>query len=186
MDNWIFMGIILVLILMVVFVVTTYNGLIKMRNRIEEAFSTMDVYLKKRYDLIPNLIETVKGYTKHEKETLQAVIAARTQAVSSSSVEEQLSAEKGLNRALGRLFAVAESYPDLKANQNYLDLQKSLKDMEAEIANSRKYYNGVVVEFNTKIEMFPTNILASIFKFTKQTLYEISNEDERENVKVSF
>lgn len=183
--EWI-IAIIVIVVLIALFVMNTYNTLIKMRNKNEEAFSTMDVYLKKRYDLIPNLVETVKGYAKHEKETLQSVIAARNSAVNSSNIDEQLKAEKGLSQALGRLFAVAEAYPDLKANQNFMDLQSQLKKIEDEIANSRKYYNGCVVEYNTKIELFPSNIIAGMFGFVKQALFEVSSEEERENVKVSF
>lgn len=179
----ILLGIVVVIAL---FVGATYNSLVKLRNKTEEAFSTMDVYLKKRYDLIPNLVETVKGYAKHEKETLQSVIEARNGAVNSSSVEEQLQNEQGLTRALGRLFAVAEAYPDLKANQNFLDLQNQLKSIEGEIANARKYYNATVLDYNNKIEMFPSNIVAGMFNFKRKPMFEISNEEERENVKVSF
>ncbi len=166
--------------------IATYNGFITLKNKIEESFATMDVYLKKRYDLIPNLVETVKGYAGHEKETLSAVIAARNQAVSGNTIDEKIAAEKGLSGALGRLFALTESYPDLKANTNFMDLQGQLKVMEDEIANSRKYYNAVVKQFNTMVESIPSNIVAMIAKFTKRPMFEIEDENERNNVKVSF
>jgi LemA protein len=145
----------------------------------------MDVYLKKRYDLIPNLVETVKGYASHEKDTLEKVIAARNMAASATSVEDKMAGENALTGTLKTLFAVAESYPDLKANQNFMDLQKQLQSLEGEIAQSRKYYNGVVKQYNTKTEIFPSNIIAGIFGFVKAPYFEIE-EGERENVKVSF
>ena len=167
------------------YVMNAYNGFVKLRNMKDEAFATMDVYLKKRYDLIPNLVETVKGYASHEKDTLEKVIAARNMAASATSVKDKMAGENALTGTLKTLFAVAESYPDLKANQNFMDLQKQLQSLEGEIAQSRKYYNGVVKEFNTKIEIFPSNIVAGIFKFLKAPYFEIE-EGERENVKVSF
>lgn len=175
-----------VVLLVVVWGVSGYNGLVKLRNSVEEAFSTMDVYLKKRYDLIPNLVETVKGYSKHESETLEKVIAARNQAVNAQGIEERIKSEGALAGALKNLFAVAESYPDLKANTNFIDLQDSLKAVENDIANSRKYYNGTVKAYNTKTELFPTSIIAGIFRFERKPLYEVSDSAERENVKVQF
>lgn len=175
-----------VLLIIIIWVIASYNGFIKLRNSIEEAFSTMDVYLKKRYDLIPNLVETVKGYAKHESETLEKVIAARNIAAGAKSVEEKLEGENMLSGTLKSLFAVAESYPDLKANTNFLDLQDQLKVLENEIASSRKYYNAVVKTFNTKREVFPSVIIAGIFNFKKKPLFEVSSEEERENVKVQF
>ena len=175
-----------VVALLVVFVISTYNGLIRLRNIVEEAFSTMDVYMKKRYDLIPNLVETVKGYAKHESETLEAVIAARNKAQSATSPEAQIAAEGDLSQVMGRLFALTESYPDLKANTNFMDLQKQLQTIETEIAQSRKYYNGSVRTYNTKIEVFPNNLFAGMFGFTKKPMFEVTNAEERENVKVSF
>lgn len=183
MGLYIGLGILLVLIL---FVMSVYNSLVRLRNMVEEAFSTMDVYLKKRYDLIPNLVETVKGYAKHESETLEAVIAARNKAQSATSPEAQMAAEGDLSQVMGRLFALTESYPDLKANTNFMDLQKQLQTLETEIAQSRKYYNGTVRTFNTKIEVFPNNLLAGMFGFTKKPMFEVTNVEERENVKVSF
>ena len=146
----------------------------------------MDVYLKKRYDLIPNFVETVKGYAKHESETLEKVIAARNMAVGATTGEERIKNDGVLTGALKSLFAVAESYPDLKANANFAALQRELSDIEDEIAASRKYYNGVIKTYNTKVEMFPGNIVASIFGFKRKPLYEVSDAAERENVKVQF
>lgn len=182
------MGIIIVLIIIAViaiFFITMYNGFVKLKNKVEEAFATMDVYMKKRFDLIPNLVETVKGYAAHEKETLQAVTEARTAIMNAKTTEERLENEGVLSGALKSLFAVSEAYPDLKANQNFLDLQKQLQKVEEDIANSRKYYNAVVREYNTKTETFPANLIAGMFGFTKKAMFEI-NESERENVEVSF
>ncbi len=175
-----------VIVLVLIWVASTHNKLVALRNNVEEAFSTMDVYLKKRYDLIPNLVETVKGYSKHESETLEKVIAARNMAVNAKGIEDKIKSEGELTGALKTLFAVAESYPDLKANTNFIDLQESLKGIEGEIANSRKYYNGCVKVYNTKTEVFPSNIVAGIFKFERKSLFEVSDSAERENVKVQF
>ena len=166
--------------------VAAYNGFITLRNKIEEAFSTMDVYLKKRFDLIPNLVETVKGYASHEKTTFENVTRARTMAMNANSAEERIQGEGMLTNTLKSLFAVAESYPELKANQNFLDLQQQLQGIETEIANSRRYYNAVVRDYNTKREVFPSVLVASLFSFGKKPLFEVSGEEERENVKVSF
>ena len=183
MGIWIALGVVVVLVL---YAVAQYNGFVQLKNLVEEAFSTMDVYLKKRYDLIPNIVETVKGYASHEKETLEQVISARNKAVSASTPEAQLEAEGDLSKVMGRLFALTESYPDLKANTNFMDLQKQLQTIETEIAQSRKYYNGSVRQYNTKVETFPSNIIANVFNFTKKPLYEVTDALERENVKVQF
>ena len=181
--GWIIFGV--VVLLLVVAVIAMYNTLVKMKNMVEEAFSTMDVYLKKRYDLIPNLVNTVKGYAKHEKETLEAVISARNSAIDNSNPEARLEAEGNLTQALGRLFALSESYPDLKANTNFMDLQKQLQSIETEIAQSRKYYNGVTRQYNIKTQSVPSNIVANIFGFDKMPLFEV-DETERQNVTVEF
>jgi LemA protein len=183
-----YIGFILLGLVVVVamWVMGTYNSLITIRNKVEEAFSTMDVYLVKRYDLIPNLVETVKGYAKHERETLDAVIKARNAAQSSGTVEEKIANENVLAGTLGRLFALAEAYPDLKANSNFMDLQAQLKVLEEDVANARKYYNGAVRQYNTQIQVFPTNILANMFKFTKKPLFEVEEESQRKAVKVQF
>ena len=178
--------IIAVVVILLVVAIGMYNSFIKLRNSCEEAFSTMDVYMKKRFDLIPNLVETVKGYAAHEKETLQNVIAARNNLQNASTTEEKLAGENALQGTLKSLFAVAEAYPDLKANTNFLDLQDQLKMIEEDIANSRKYYNAVVKQFNTTCEMFPSNIIASIFHFEKQPMFEVETAEERKNVEVKF
>ena len=180
-------GIVLITIIaLVIWLISTYNTFVKMRNNVEEGFSTMDVYMKKRYDLIPNLVETVKGYAKHENDTLEKVMAARYGAMNSATVEQRLDNENVLQGALKSLFAVAENYPNLKADQNFQDLQNTLKTLEEEIANSRKYYNGTVKVYNTKREMFPSNIVAKWFKFDKKPLFEVDSAEERKTVKVSF
>ena len=175
----------IIVVLIIIFVVM-YNGFIRLKNYCDEAFATMDVYLKKRYDLIPNLVETVKGYAAHEKETLERVVAARNMAQGASTPEEKAAGESMLQGTLKSLFAVAESYPDLKANQNFMDLQGQLKAVEEDIANSRKYYNAVVKQFNTKCEVFPSNLIAGIFHFEKKPMFEVEAQEERQNVKVSF
>ncbi len=175
-----------IVVLLVLWIILSYNGFIKLRNKSQEAFSAMDVILKKRYDLIPNVVETVKGYAKHEKSTLENVIKARNAAVNSNSPEEVIKNDNALSGTLKSLFALSESYPDLKANANFLELQTQLSKIEDEISSSRRYYNAVVNKLNTKVEMFPSNIIASIFHFTRKPLYEVKDENERENVKVSF
>lgn len=166
--------------------VSKYNSFIKLRLNVEEAFSTMDVYLKKRFDLIPNLVETVKGYASHESQTLEKVIQARNNISNASSIEGKLEAENQLTSTLRSLFAVSEAYPDLKANENFIDLQNSLKSVEEDIAMSRKYYNGTVKQFNTAILVFPASIVANMFNFTSKPMFEVSDNEERENVKVQF
>ena len=175
-----------IVLIIVMWVVGAYNGFVKMRNKVEEAFATMDVYLKKRYDLIPNLVETVKGYAKHESETLENVIAARNMAAGAQTTEEKVAGENALQGTLRSLFAVAEAYPDLKANSNFINLQGQLNEMEGEIANSRKFYNAIVKEFNTKVEVFPSNIVAKLFKFSRKTMFEVEDAEQRQNVKVQF
>lgn len=175
-----------IVVLLVLWIILSYNGFIKLRNKSQEAFSAMDVILKKRYDLITNVVETVKGYAKHEKSTLENVIKARNAAVNSNTPEEVIKNDNALSGTLKSLFALSESYPDLKANTNFLELQTQLSKIEDEISSSRRYYNAVVNKLNTKVEMFPSNIIASIFHFTRKPLYEVKDENERENVKVSF
>ena len=177
---------IIILVVLVIAFIVMYNGFVRLKNDCDEAFATMDVYLKKRYDLIPNLVETVKGYAAHEKETLQGVIEARNMAQGASTLEEKAAREKALAGNLRGLFAIAENYPDLKANQNFLDLQGQLQAVEEDIANARKYYNAVIKEFNTKCEAFPSNLIASIFHFEKKPMFEVDAAEERQNVKVSF
>ena len=184
------MEIIIILVVVAVLIAgwfaVSYNGFVKIKNGVEEAFATMDVYLKKRFDLIPNLVETVKGYAAHEAGTLEKVISARNQVQSATTVEDKLANENILTGTLRNLFALAESYPDLKANTNFLDLQQQLLKVEDDIANSRKYYNAMVRTFNTKCESFPSLIIANIFKFVKKPMFEVDDESERKNVKVQF
>lgn len=178
--------VIVLVVLLAIFVVTAYNGLVRLRNGVEEAFSTMDVYMKKRFDLIPNLVETVKGYTTHEADTLERIVHARNETASATSMEDRLKNENMLSGALRDLFALAERYPDLKANENYLDLQNQLRIVEEDISNSRKYYNGTVKNYNTRTEIFPYNIIAGIFGFARKPLFELADEAERDNVQVQF
>ena len=168
------------------FVTSLYNALVRARNSVSEAFSAMDVYMKKRYDLIPNLVNTVKGYATHEKETLDAVISARNSAASATNPADQLKAEGELNQVMSRLFALTESYPDLKANTNFLDLQDKLNLVETEIAQSRKFYNATARQYNNKVQTFPSVIIANMFGFEASPMFELTDTAQRENVEVSF
>jgi LemA protein len=159
---------------------------VKLKNRVGNAWTQISVQLQRRLDLIPNLVETVKGYAKHESETLGRVIEARNMAAGASTVEDKIQGETMLTGTLKSLFAVAENYPDLKANTNFLDLQNQLKSLEEDIANARKYYNAVVKQFNNRCEMFPSNILAGMFHFERKPMFEVDAEEERQNVKVEF
>ena len=185
---YIFLGILLVLLIgLLLWAVSTYNSLITMRNNADEGYSTMDVYLKKRYDLIPNLVETVKGYAKHESSTLENVVKARNLAMGSTNLQEKMANEAALTKELKTLLnVVVEQYPTLKADQNFIDLQNSLKNIETEIANARKYYNGAVKVYNVKREVFPSSIIANMYKFEKKPLFEIEDGEERKAVKVQF
>ena len=178
--------VIVIVAILVIWFIAMYNGFVKIKNRVDEAFATIDVYLKKRYDLIPNLVETVKGYAAHESGTLEKVVQARNMAQSAGSDQEKIAADNMLSGTLKSLFAVAEGYPDLKANTNFIDLQNQLKTIEEDIANERKYYNAVVREFNTKREVFPSNIIAGMFGFKARPLYEVETAEERQNVRVQF
>lgn len=180
-------GLILLIILIVILLwaVTIYNGLIKLKNRVDEAWSDIDVQLKRRYDLIPNLVNTVKGYAAHEKEVFEKVTAARARAMSAGTTEDKAQAENMLSNTLKSLFAVAEAYPDLKANQNFLELQRELTDTEDKIQASRRFYNGNVRDFNTKIEIFPNNIFAGILNFTQRQFFEAAGA-EKEAIEVKF
>ena len=174
-----------ILVILIFYIISCYNGLVALRNTVKEAFATMDVYLKQRWDLIPNIVETVKGYAKHEKDTLEGVIKLRNGSYDAMSPEEKIEANKSLSQGITKIMALAESYPDLKANENFKDLSNQLTKVEADIANARKYYNAVVRKFNDKVEMFPGNIVAGLFKFKSETMFEIAAA-ERENVKVQF
>lgn len=163
-----------------------YNGLVRLRNQVKNAWAQIDVQLKRRHDLIPNLVETVKGYASHEKTTLEEVIKARTRAVSATGVEAQGQAEGQLSAALGRLMVVVEQYPDLKANQNFLGLQEELTSTENRIGFSRQHYNDSVMTYNTKTESFPANIIAGMFSFARETFFELQDASAREAPKVQF
>ncbi len=175
-----------ILVLLVLYVILTYNSLIRLRNRTDEAFSDIDTQLKRRHDLIPNLVESVKGYAAHERGTFEAVTAARTAAVSAQGPEAQAQAENVLTQALGKLFAVAEAYPDLKANENFLQLQNELTDTEDKIQASRRFYNMNVRDLNIKIESVPSNIVAGMAKITQREFFEIEEPADREVPQVSF
>ncbi len=180
---------VIIIIVAVVFIlglIVLYNGLVTAKNRTEEAWSDIDVQLKRRYDLIPNLINTVKGYAAHESGVLERVTEARTQAMQAGNVDAHAEAENMLSSTLKSLFAVAENYPDLKANQNFLELQQELSDTENKIMASRRFYNSSVMDLNTKVESFPTNIFASLFGFGKKSFFELTEEAAKEPVAVQF
>lgn len=182
MVTYIVIGVVVVL---VVLVLVTYNSLIQLRNKVKEAFSTMDVYLKKRYDLIPNLVDIVKGYAKHESDTLQEVTKMRVNA-QKGDLNTAIDSEVKIGDALQSLLVVVEKYPDLKANTNFLDLQERLSKMEEEIAFSRRYYNGSVREYNNKCQMFPFNLIAGMFGFKAMPMYQVESEQERKVVDVKL
>ena len=177
---------VLLIIIFIAVWISLRNKLFRLKNQVEEAWSTIDVQLKKRYDLIPNLVETVKGYAKHESGTLEAVIKARNIAISAKTTDEKINAENALSGTLKSLFKLKEAYPELKANQNFIDLQNQLRNIEDEIASARRYYNAVVREFNTRLEIFPSNIVARRIRLEKQKYFELDSEEERKNVKVQF
>lgn len=178
-------AVVALVVLIAIWYIATYNKLVGLKVRVEEAFATMDVFLKKRYDLIPNLVETVKGYASHESETLEAVIQARANAHDSKNMQEKMENEGELSKTLGRLMVLSENYPNLKADTQFLNLQNQLQTLENEISQARKYYNGIVKTFNTLIMTFPSMFVASMGKFEKAEFFNIE-EEERQNVKVSF
>ena len=184
------MGTVVILIIIVVivalFLVSMYNSLVKLRNQVKNAWAQIDVQLKRRHDLIPNLIETVKGYMHHERDTLENITKARSQAVEAESVGDKAKAEGELTKALGKFNLVVENYPDLKANQNFLSLQEELTSTENKISFSRQNYNDQVLFYNNKIQMFPSNIIAGMFNFKAEEFFEIEEATEREVPKVSF
>ena len=179
-------GIILAIVVVLgLFVMSTYNGLVSLRNKVRDQFSQIDVQLKKRSDLIPNLVETVKGYAKHEEGTLEKVIQARNTYLTAGSMDDKVKASNEITQAVSKLFALAESYPELKANENFLDLQTQLKEIEDKISYARQFYNDSVLMYNNKIEMFPSNFVASMFGFKKENFFE-ATEEEKKNVEVKF
>ncbi len=176
----------IILVAIIAWLIGVYNGLVRLRNQLKNAWAQIDVQLKRRYDLIPNLVETVKGYATHERETMEKVIQARNMAISAKGVAEQAQAENFLTGALKSLFAVSEAYPDLKANQNFLRLQEELTSTENKIAFARQFYNDTTMGFNTRIESFPVNLLAGIFNFKKAEFFETEAETERNAPDVKF
>ncbi|MEG1495497.1 MAG: LemA family protein [Bacilli bacterium] len=184
--TWIILGvIILIILLLVVFIFATYNGLISLRNRKDDQWAQIDVQLKRRADLIPNLVETVKGYAKHESGTLEAVIMARNSFVSATTPEAEIKASGEITQALSKFFALTESYPELKANANFMGLQADLKETEDKISYARQFYNDVVLTYNNKVEMVPSNIVALLFGFKKGAFFEVTAA-EKETPKVAF
>lgn len=175
----------LAVVLFFVIWISLRNRLVRLKNIVDEGWSTIDVQLKKRYDLIPNLVETVKGYASHESSTLEAVIAARNAAMTATG-DAKMEAENALTGTLKSLFALSEAYPSLKANTNFLDLQNQLQAIETEIASARRYYNGTVREYNTKLEVFPSNLVARGMHLEKRNYFELDSAEERKNVKVQF
>jgi len=181
------LGIVIVIIVaLAAWLIGVYNSLIKGRNRVDEAWSDIDVQLKRRYDLIPNLVETVKAYAGHEKEVFQKVTEARSNAMQAKGIEKKGEAENMLTQTLKSLFAVAENYPDLKASDNFAKLQDELTDTENKVQASRRFYNGNVRDFNTKLQIFPTNLVAGMLGFKKYDFFQMENEEEREAPKVKF
>ena len=169
--------VIIIVLVLVMYLISTYNSLVNLRNRVKDQWAQIDVLLKRRADLIPNLVETVKGYASHEKDTLEAVISARNKAVSATTTEEEMKANGELTQALSRLFALTEAYPDLKANTNFTDLQNNLKESEDKISISRQFYNDTVLKYKNKLEMFPSNIVANIFNFKPEPFFEATDAD---------
>ena len=177
--------VLVIVVLLVLYLVSIYNKLVNSRNKVDNQFSQIDIQLKRRTDLIPNLVETVKGYAKHEENTFKEVVEARNKAVSANSINEKIDANNELTGALNKLFALSESYPELKANENFLSLQKDLKETEDKITYSRKFYNDSAMQFNNIVEMFPSNIVANMFHFKKYEYFKIA-EEEKSAPKVKF
>ena len=180
---WILLGIIVVLLLLIA---SSYNSLVGLRQKVKNAWSQIDVQLQRRFDLIPNLVESVKGYMNHESDVLTKVTELRSSWANAKTVSEKADLDNQLSNTLKTIMAVSENYPDLKANQNFLGLQDELKNTEDKISYSRQFYNDTVTKYNTKIEQFPSNIIASMFHFTAETLFEVDSSEARKNVKVDF
>ena len=176
----------IIVLLLVAFVISVYNGLIKGKQKVKNAWSQIDVQLQRRFDLIPNLVESVKGYMEHESSVLEKVTSLRSSWANASTVAEKADLSNQLSGALKTIMAVSENYPDLKANQNFSELQEELRNTENKISFSRQFYNDSVTMYNTKLELFPSNIVASMFGFKAETLFEAENDEARKNVKVDF
>lgn len=177
--------ILIIIVLILLYIGSTYNSFVVLRNRVKDQWAQIDVQLKRRFDLIPNLVETVKGYASHEKDTLEAVVKARNEYLSSDTPEGKMEANNDLNKVVTKLFALAESYPELKADTSFRELQSTLTETEDKISYARQFYNDVVMKYNNKVEVFPSNIVAGMFGF-KTSAYFNATEEERENVKVKF
>lgn len=176
---------IVVVLIIIGYVIETYNSLVKLRNQVKDQWSQVDVVLKRRADMIPNIVSTVKGYAKHEEGTLEKVIAARNNFSNSKTAKEEMKADGEVSRALGQIMILAESYPELKANTNFIQLQDELSKIEDKVQYARQFYNDIVLKYKNKLELFPSNIIASMFKFEQEQYFEISEKD-KENVKVEF
>ena len=175
-----------ILIVVVLFIIATYNGLVAGRQKVKNAWSQIDVQLQRRFDLIPNFVETVKGYMNHEQETFEKITALRTSWANATTVDEKAELNNQLSGTLKTIMAVSENYPELKANQNFLDLQEELRNTENKISFSRQFYNDSVTMYNTKLELFPSNIIANMFHFTAEPLFAAESEEAKKNVKVDF
>jgi LemA protein len=178
--------ILIIVVLLILFIISVYNSLVTLRQRVKNAFGQMDVQLQRRFDLIPNLVETVKGYMIHESDTLAKVTELRTAWAGAKTVDEKAKLDNELSNTLKTIMAVAEAYPDLKANQNFESLQNELTETEDKISYSRQFYNDTVTRYNTKLELFPSNIIAGMFHFTAESLFEVDSAEARKNVKVDF
>ena len=181
---WLYMIIVIVVVLLLL-VYRTYNSFVKLNNKVEEAFSTMDIYLKKRWDLIPNVVETVKGYAKYENETLEEIINIRNNSYDKMNTNDKIDVNNKISQDIVKIMAIAEAYPELKASENFKDLTNQLVKAEEDIANARKYYNGTVRIFNNKVQMFPSNIVAVIFGYSAKKMFE-AIEIERKNIKIEL
>ena len=178
--------ILIIVVLLILFIISVYNSLVTLRQRVKNAFGQMDVQLQRRFDLVPNLVETVKGYMTHESDTLAKVTELRTAWAGAKTVDEKAKLDNELSNTLKTIMAVAEAYPDLKANQNFESLQNELTETEDKISYSRQFYNDTVTKYNTKLELFPSNIVAGMFHFTAESLFEVDSAEARKNVKVDF
>ena len=178
--------ILIIVVLLILFIISVYNSLVTLRQRVKNAFGQMDVQLQRRFDLSPNLVETVKGYMTHESDTLAKVTELRTAWAGAKTVDEKAKLDNELSNTLKTIMAVAEAYPDLKANQNFESLQNELTETEDKISYSRQFYNDTVTKYNTKLELFPSNIVAGMFHFTAESLFEVDSAEARKNVKVDF
>jgi len=178
--------ILIVVVLILIWIVSVYNGLISSRQKVENAWSQIDVQLQRRFDLIPNFVETVKGYMTHEQETFEKIAKLRTSWANASSISDKAALDNQLSETLKTIMAVSENYPELKANQNFMQLSQELKNTEDKISFSRQFYNDAATMYNTKIQVFPSNIIAGMFNFTSRSLFQTENDEARKNVKVDF